>query len=53
MTLTLSKKHEKQITDNLKELSMVEGNLLGAVELQKSKKKNNKGLNQWFVKVTK
>ena len=35
MTLKLSRKYEKQITDNLKELSMVEGNLLGAIESQK------------------
>lgn len=38
MTLKLSKKHEKKITDNLKELSMVEGNLLGALESRRAKK---------------
>jgi len=35
MTLKLSKKHEKRIIDNLKELSMAEGNLLGAIESHK------------------
>jgi len=43
MTLKLSKKHEKLITDNLKELSMVEGNLLGAIESQKENEANIKG----------
>jgi protein-tyrosine kinase len=42
MTLKLSKKYEKRITDNLKELSMVEGNLLGAIESQKENEADTK-----------
>jgi len=42
MTIKLSKKYEKRITDNLKELSMVEGNLLGAIESQKENEVDTK-----------
>jgi protein-tyrosine kinase len=38
MKLKLSRKNEKLITDNVKELSMVEGNLMSAIEAQKAKR---------------
>ena len=42
MKLKLSRKNEKLITDNVKELSMVEGNLMSAIEAQKAKRAQRK-----------